>query len=92
MRGGRRDRFRNVACFSALYIFFPPSRCVTTKGSILNTSTFTAEDDEDVQMSNDDRILKTALNLCREHAEEKRGRSLGFYLILVSYGVEARFD
>ncbi|XP_065077390.1 telomerase-binding protein EST1A isoform X2 [Ochlerotatus camptorhynchus] len=51
----------------------PALKCVTTKGSILNTSTFTAEDDEDVQMSNDDRILKTALNLCREHAEEKRG-------------------
>lgn len=51
----------------------PALKCVTTKGSILNTSTFTAEDGDDVQMSNDDRILKTALNLCREHAEEKRG-------------------
>ncbi|XP_021694561.1 uncharacterized protein LOC5579825 isoform X4 [Aedes aegypti] len=51
----------------------PALKCVTTKGSILNTSTFTAEDGDDVQMSNDDRILKTALNLCRDHVEEKRG-------------------
>ncbi|EAT43005.1 AAEL005526-PA [Aedes aegypti] len=52
----------------------PALKCVTTKGSILNTSTFTAEDGDDVQMSNDDRILKTALNLCRDHVEEKRVR------------------
>lgn len=51
----------------------PALRCVTTKGSILNTSAFTFEDDVGEQKSNDDRILETALNLCRNHVEEKRG-------------------
>lgn len=49
-------------------------RCVTTKGSVLNTSTFTAEDDNSEQMSNDDKILTTALNLCKNHLDKKTGK------------------
>lgn len=40
-------------------------RCVTTKGSILNTMTFTSEDDLGDPGTNDDRILLSAANLCR---------------------------
>uniref|UniRef100_A0A182UVA3 PINc domain-containing protein n=1 Tax=Anopheles merus TaxID=30066 RepID=A0A182UVA3_ANOME len=50
----------------------PALKCVTTKGSILKTSTFTVEDDVGDLKSNDDRILETALNLCRNHIEETR--------------------
>ncbi|XP_055644109.1 telomerase-binding protein EST1A isoform X2 [Toxorhynchites rutilus septentrionalis] len=50
----------------------PALKCVTTKGTILKTSTFTSEDDVGEQKSNDDRILETALNLCRNHTEKKR--------------------
>ncbi|XP_058832395.1 uncharacterized protein LOC131690537 isoform X2 [Topomyia yanbarensis] len=51
----------------------PALKCVSSKGTILNTFTFTSEDDVGEQKSNDDRILETALKLCRNHAEEKRG-------------------
>uniref|UniRef100_A0A182PL14 PINc domain-containing protein n=1 Tax=Anopheles epiroticus TaxID=199890 RepID=A0A182PL14_9DIPT len=50
----------------------PALKCVTTKGSILKTSTFTVEDDVGDLKSNDDRILETALNLCRHQTEETR--------------------
>ncbi|XP_053678587.1 telomerase-binding protein EST1A [Anopheles nili] len=50
----------------------PAVKCVTTKGSILKTSTFTVEDDIGELKSNDDRILETALSLCRQHTEETR--------------------
>uniref|UniRef100_A0A182K256 PINc domain-containing protein n=1 Tax=Anopheles christyi TaxID=43041 RepID=A0A182K256_9DIPT len=50
----------------------PALKCVTTKGSILKTSTFTIEDDVGDLKSNDDRILETAINLCRHHIEETR--------------------
>lgn len=51
---------------------------MTTKGSVLNSSTFTAEDDNSEQMSNDDKILTTALNLCKNHLDKKTGK---FYFI-----------
>ncbi|XP_055539477.1 uncharacterized protein LOC129726593 isoform X2 [Wyeomyia smithii] len=51
----------------------PALKCVTSKGSIMTRSAFTSEDDDGEQKSNDDRILETAMNLCRNHAEEKRG-------------------
>ncbi|KAJ6639859.1 Telomerase-binding protein EST1A [Pseudolycoriella hygida] len=38
-------------------------KCVTTKGSILNTFSFTAEDVSTEKASNDDRILLAAVNL-----------------------------
>ncbi|XP_050078429.1 telomerase-binding protein EST1A [Anopheles maculipalpis] len=47
-------------------------KCVTTKGSILKTSNFTVEDDDGDLKSNDDRILETALNLCRHSVKEKQ--------------------
>ncbi|XP_049299967.1 telomerase-binding protein EST1A isoform X2 [Anopheles funestus] len=50
----------------------PPLKCVTTKGSILKTSTFTVEDDVGDLKSNDDRILETALNLCRHNVKDKQ--------------------
>lgn len=40
-------------------------KCVTSRGSILSTATFTVEDDSTEPMSNDDKILATALNLCK---------------------------
>lgn len=42
-------------------------RGVTTRGSILNSLTFTAEDDYVEPMSNDDKILQTAVNLCKDN-------------------------
>ncbi|XP_058126851.1 telomerase-binding protein EST1A [Anopheles ziemanni] len=51
----------------------PTVKCVTTKGSVLKTTTFTVEDDVGELKSNDDRILETALNLCRHQPEETRG-------------------
>uniref|UniRef100_A0A182SNG0 PINc domain-containing protein n=1 Tax=Anopheles maculatus TaxID=74869 RepID=A0A182SNG0_9DIPT len=50
----------------------PALKCVTTKGSILKTSNFTVEDDDGDLKSNDDRILETALNLCRHNVKEKQ--------------------
>lgn len=43
-------------------------KCVTTKGSILNSSVFTLEESEN-QISNDDKILQTALNLCKNNVD-----------------------
>ncbi|XP_053691492.1 telomerase-binding protein EST1A [Sabethes cyaneus] len=51
----------------------PALKCVTSKGSVMTRSAFTSEDDDGEQKSNDDRILETAMNLCRNHTEEKRG-------------------
>ncbi|CAO1399696.1 unnamed protein product [Diamesa serratosioi] len=51
----------------------PAVKCVTAKGSILNSTLFTNEDDQSEQKSNDDKILDTALNLCKKNIEEKKG-------------------
>lgn len=37
---------------------------------------FTSEDDQSEQKSNDDKILDTALNLCKKSVEEKKGKIL----------------
>uniref|UniRef100_A0A182QUX2 PIN domain-containing protein n=1 Tax=Anopheles farauti TaxID=69004 RepID=A0A182QUX2_9DIPT len=50
----------------------PAVKCVTTKGSVLKTFSFTVEDDVGELKSNDDRILETALNLCRNPVQETR--------------------
>jgi hypothetical protein len=46
---------------------------VTTKGSVVNSTIFTTEDSSSEHKSNDDRILDTALNLCKKNTEEKQG-------------------
>ncbi|XP_073972524.1 smg6 nonsense mediated mRNA decay factor isoform X3 [Rhodnius prolixus] len=43
----------------------PALRCVTTRGTVLNSSTFIIEEDTPQEMKNDDKILTTCLNLCR---------------------------
>ncbi|XP_055709469.1 telomerase-binding protein EST1A isoform X2 [Phlebotomus papatasi] len=50
----------------------PAVKCVTTKGSILNSSVFTVEDDNSEPLSNDDKILATAVHLCKNNVEEDR--------------------
>ncbi|XP_055683331.1 telomerase-binding protein EST1A isoform X2 [Lutzomyia longipalpis] len=50
----------------------PAVKCVTTKGSVLNSSVFTVEDDNSEPLSNDDKILATAVHLCKNNAEEDR--------------------
>uniref|UniRef100_A0A182VSN5 PINc domain-containing protein n=1 Tax=Anopheles minimus TaxID=112268 RepID=A0A182VSN5_9DIPT len=64
----------------------PAVKCVTTKGSILKTPTFTAEDDDGDLKSNDDRILETALNLCRINDKDKHigNRSLTIDVVLLT--------
>lgn len=47
-------------------------RLVTTKGHQIKTF-IASEDDTTDQKSNDDKILDTALNLCKFHAEERIG-------------------
>ncbi|GLV32356.1 Smg6 [Carabus blaptoides fortunei] len=54
----------------------PAVKCLTTRGTVLASSTFTSEDEDksqDVGPRNDDRILATCLSLCRnvkdQHAE-----------------------
>ncbi|EFN73038.1 Telomerase-binding protein EST1A [Camponotus floridanus] len=50
----------------------PAIRCVTTRGTVLPSSTFTAEEDvdKDELTRNDDRILTTCLNLCRSNKDQ----------------------
>lgn len=57
-----------------IYLF--KFRCVTTKGSIINATIFTSEDGPNELKSNDDKILDTALSLCKKNVEEKRGNLL----------------
>ena len=47
---------------------------MTTKGSIINAAIFTSEDSQNEQKSNDDKILDTALSLCKKNVEAKRGK------------------
>lgn len=47
----------------------PPNiKCVTSKGSIMNTFSFTFEEVSAEQGCNDDRILSSAVNLCKKSA------------------------
>uniref|UniRef100_A0A182N064 PINc domain-containing protein n=1 Tax=Anopheles dirus TaxID=7168 RepID=A0A182N064_9DIPT len=64
----------------------PAVKCVTTKGSILKTSSFTVEDDVGELKSNDDRILETALNLCRNPVQETRAgtRYVTLHVVLLT--------
>ncbi|XP_066589128.1 telomerase-binding protein EST1A-like isoform X1 [Prorops nasuta] len=50
----------------------PAIRCLTTRGTILTSSTFTVEEngDKDGLTKNDDRILATCLSLCRPSSKE----------------------
>lgn len=45
----------------------PYVKCITTKGTILTSTTFTIEDDSvvDVTWKNDDKILSACLALCK---------------------------
>lgn len=49
----------------------PYVKCITTKGTILLSTTFTAEDDSvvDVTWKNDDKILSACLTLCKGSKE-----------------------
>ncbi|GAB1864306.1 EST1A protein [Camponotus japonicus] len=70
----------------------PAIRCVTTRGTVLPSSTFTAEEDvdKDELTRNDDRILTTCLNLCRSNkdqantAEEGQPRRLRREVVLLT--------
>ncbi|KAI4496928.1 hypothetical protein M0804_000738 [Polistes exclamans] len=50
----------------------PAIRCLTTRGTVLTSSTFTVEEDvdKDKLTRNDDRILATCLSLCRTGIKE----------------------
>ncbi|XP_046597971.1 telomerase-binding protein EST1A-like isoform X2 [Neodiprion lecontei] len=50
----------------------PAVRCLTTRGTVLTSSTFTVEEDVDQGglTRNDDRILATCLSLCRTSSKE----------------------
>lgn len=49
----------------------PYVKCITTKGTILTSTTFTVEDDSvvDVTFKNDDKILSASLALCKGSKE-----------------------
>ncbi|KAL3267755.1 hypothetical protein HHI36_006882 [Cryptolaemus montrouzieri] len=51
----------------------PNVKCVTTKGAIFNSTTFTTEDDttSNCVAKNDDKILITCLNLSKTHGKEQ---------------------
>lgn len=69
-----RHRFYSLNQWLKNFISILPSpRCVTAKGSIINSTIFTSEDGPNEQKSNDDKILDTAMNLCKKNVEEKKG-------------------
>ncbi|XP_015592692.1 telomerase-binding protein EST1A isoform X2 [Cephus cinctus] len=59
------DNARNALAFARSRN--PAVRCLTTRGTVLTSSTFTVEEDvdQDGLTRNDDRILATCLSLCR---------------------------
>ncbi|KAG5684203.1 hypothetical protein PVAND_013442 [Polypedilum vanderplanki] len=82
IKSGSRNDPQHVAmvtqaCKNALAFLnskHPAVKCVTTKGSIINATIFTSEDGPaNEQKSNDDKILDTALSLCKKNVDEKRG-------------------
>lgn len=58
----------------------PAIRCLTTRGTVLTSSIFTAEDDVRLNelASNDDKILATCLSLCRPKDQVSVGKLLIF--------------
>ncbi|XP_011697487.1 PREDICTED: telomerase-binding protein EST1A-like [Wasmannia auropunctata] len=69
----------------------PAIRCLTTRGTVLTSSTFTVEEDVDKDglISNDDKILTTCLSLCRSskdqaNAEEGQPRRLRREVVLLT--------
>ncbi|XP_025992669.2 telomerase-binding protein EST1A isoform X2 [Solenopsis invicta] len=69
----------------------PAIRCLTTRGTVLSSSTFTVEEDvyKDGLTRNDDRILTTCLSLCRSskdqaNAEEGQPRRLRREVVLLT--------
>lgn len=53
----------------------PAVKCLTTRGTVLASSTFTSEDEDksqDVGPRNDDRILATCLSLCRNVKDQQK--------------------
>ncbi|XP_020710640.2 telomerase-binding protein EST1A isoform X1 [Athalia rosae] len=57
----------------------PAVRCLTTRGTVLTSSTFTVEEDvnQDGLTRNDDRILATCLSLCRTNSKEQSNTEEG---------------
>ncbi|XP_077294426.1 smg6 nonsense mediated mRNA decay factor isoform X3 [Arctopsyche grandis] len=53
------------AALEVLRVRRPALRFATTRGNLLGTATFTAEQDTDASLTNDDRILAASLSLCR---------------------------
>lgn len=55
----------------------PAVKCLTTRGTVLVSSTFTSEDDKDLDVGprNDDRILATCLSLCKNTMKSTAGES-----------------
>ncbi|XP_043787693.1 telomerase-binding protein EST1A-like isoform X1 [Apis laboriosa] len=70
----------------------PAIRCLTTRGTVLTSSTFTVEEDVDKDglTRNDDRILATCLSLCKAgnkdqaNAEEGQPRRLRREVVLLT--------
>ncbi|XP_011306226.1 telomerase-binding protein EST1A isoform X2 [Fopius arisanus] len=70
----------------------PAIRCLTTRGTVLSSSTFTVEEDNsfDGLTRNDDRILATCLSLCKSNnkdqplAEEGQPRRLRREVVLLT--------
>ncbi|XP_076233282.1 telomerase-binding protein EST1A [Calliopsis andreniformis] len=70
----------------------PAIRCLTTRGTVLTSSTFTVEEDVDKDglTRNDDRILATCLSLCKTgnkdqvNAEEGQPRRLRREVVLLT--------
>ncbi|KAL1140647.1 hypothetical protein AAG570_000577, partial [Ranatra chinensis] len=50
----------------------PALRCVTTKGTVLSSTTFIFEEDTDQEMKNDDKILTTCLNLGQLYGKDDK--------------------
>ncbi|KAI4500594.1 hypothetical protein M0802_004186 [Mischocyttarus mexicanus] len=64
----------------------PAIRCLTTRGTVLTSSTFTVEEDvdKDKLTRNDDRILATCLSLCRTGIKELNNPGLENLIYLTS--------
>lgn len=65
----------------------PSVKCITTKGTILASSTFTVEDDSvsDSAMKNDDKILASCLAFCKPNKEQhSEGKEVSFISTIFS--------
>lgn len=77
---------RKVAEAAKCALFFLKSRpqavkCITTKGAILSSTTFTTEDDSalDSTFKNDDKILATCLALSKGHRDQANESKYFFF-------------